>query len=164
MQSHKPTKPNWTNNSSIEIKKNVPSEISPSTQYLTVPETRSKLKENKLDPSGDKLVIKKRWDQFSLRDLNDNSVLLKDSDVKNLLYEKLTPGLALKSNQKLGKKGGKRFDVRVIEKLKEMFLAGNMEKSNKFSPEDMLKSLKVDVENNELEIDNISTLTKLSRG
>ena len=45
-----------------------------------------------------------------------------------------------------------------------MFLAGNMEKSNKFSPEDMLKSLKVDVENNELEIDNIPTLTKLSRG
>jgi hypothetical protein len=109
-------------------------------------------------------VIKKRWDQFSLRDLNDNSVLLKDSDVKNLLYEKLTPGFSLKSNQKFGKKGGKRFDVRVIEKLKEMFLAGNMEKSNKFSPEDMLKSLKVDVENNELEIDNIPTLTKLSRG
>ena len=102
-------------------------------------------------------MIKKRWDQFSLRDLNDNSVLLKDSDVKNLLYEKLTPGFALKSNQKFGKKGGKRLDVRVIEKLKEMFLAGNMEKSNKFS-------LKVDVENNELEIDNIPTLTKLSRG
>ena len=102
-------------------------------------------------------MIKKRWDQFSLRDLNDNSVLLKDSDVKNLLYEKLTPGFALKSNQKFGKKGGKRLDVRVIEKLKEMFLAGNMEKSNKFSPEDMLKSLKVDVENNELEIDNIPT-------
>ena len=38
-----------------------------------------------------------------------------------------------------------------------MFLAGNIEKSNKFSPEDMLKSLKVDVENNELEIDNIPT-------
>jgi hypothetical protein len=145
------------------MEKNISSEISPSTQYLTGPETRSKLKENRLDPSGDKLVIKKkkRWDQYNICDLKDNSVLLKDNDVKFLLNEKLSPGFALKSNQKLGKRGGKRLDVRVIEKLKEMFLASNMEKSNKFSTKDMLKNLKADVENNELEIDNIPTLHQI---
>ena len=87
--------------------------------------------------------------------------MLNDNDLKDLLYEKLTPGFALKSNQKFGKRGGKRLDIKVVEKLKEMFLAGNLEKSNKFSPEDMLKNLKVHIENNELETNNIPTLQQI---
>ena len=39
--------------------------------------------------------------------------------------------------------------------LKEMSLTGNIKKSNKFSPEDMLNNLKVHVKNNELEIDGL---------
>ncbi|CAJ0889026.1 5620_t:CDS:2 [Entrophospora sp. SA101] len=46
--------------------------------------------------------------------------------------------------------GGKRLNLNAIEKLKEMFLAGNIEKSNKFSPEDMLKQLEKHAENNEI--------------
>jgi hypothetical protein len=42
-----------------------------------------------------------------------------------------------------------------------MFLAGNIEKSNKFSPEDMLKNLNQCVENDELEASNIPTLQQI---
>ena len=64
------------------------------------------------------------------------------------MYEKLTPGFALKSSQKFGKKGGsKRLDIKVVEKLKEIRLAGNIEKSNKISPENMLSEPKICVEN-----------------
>jgi len=42
-----------------------------------------------------------------------------------------------------------------------MFLAGNIEKSNKFSPEDMLKQLEKHAENSEIEADNIPTLQQI---
>ena len=107
------------------------------------------------------MIIKQRLDWFSNPNLRDNSLLLND-DLKSLLYEKLTPGFALKSSQKFGKKGGsKRLDIKVVEKLKEMFLAGNIDKSNKFSPEDMLNNLKTCVEDCELETDNIPTLPQI---
>ena len=54
---------------------NVPSEINPSVQYLTAPEVRFKLKENNLDSSGDKLIIKQRLDRFSNPNLKDNLLL-----------------------------------------------------------------------------------------
>lgn len=137
-------------------KMNIPSQIDPSIQKLTVAEVRSKLKENNLDSSGDKLDIKWRLDQFSNNNKINHSLLTIDNtDLKNLLDEKLIPGFALRSKQKFGKRGGKKLDLKVVEKLKEMFLAGNIEKSNKFSPEDMLKNLNICVENNELETDNI---------
>ena len=78
--------------------------------------------------------------------------------MKNLLDEKLKPGFALKSSQKYGKKGGKKFDLNVIEWLKSMFLASNIEKSK---PEDMLKKLQKLVENNELEAENIPSLQQI---
>ena len=81
--------------------------------------------------------------------------------MKNLLDEKLKPEFALKSNQKYGKKGGKKFDLNVIERLKSMFLAGNIEKSKKYLPEDMLKRLQKLVENNELEAENIPSLQQI---
>ena len=141
---------------------NVPSEISPSTQYLTAPVVRSQLKEKNLDSSGDKLVIKQRLDQFTNFESIDIMLLLDDNDLKNLLYEKLIPGFALKSKQKFGKKGGgKRLDLNVIEKLKEMFLAGNIEKCNKFSPEDMLKNLQKHAENNDIGVDSIPSLQQI---
>ena len=43
--------------------------------------------------------------------------------------------------------GSKRFDIQVVEKLKEIRLAGNIEKSNKISPENMLSEPKICVEN-----------------
>lgn len=82
-------------------------------------------------------------------------------NLKNLLDEKLKPGFALKSNQKYGKKGGKKFDLNIIERLKSMFLAGEIEKSNKYSPEDMLKELQRLAESNELEAENIPSLSQI---
>ena len=80
---------------------------------------------------------------------------------KNLLDERLMPGFALRSKQKFGKRGGKRLDLKVIEKLKEMFLAGNIEKDKKYSPEDMLKNLQACAENYEIEVDNIPSLHQI---
>ena len=76
-------------------------------------------------------------------DMINNSLLINNNDdinLKNMLNEKLTPGFALRSKQKSGKRNGKRLDLKVIEILKEMFLTDNIEKNNKFSPEDMLKN------------------------
>lgn len=138
----------------------VPSEIDPSIQRLTVTQVRSKLQEKNLSSVGNKLEIKKRLNQFDNFDSENNSLLL-DDNMKNLLDEKLKPGFALKSNQKYGKKGGKKFDLNVIERLKSMFLAGNIEKSKKYSSEDMLKELQKLVENNELEAENIPSLQQI---
>ncbi|CAG8680275.1 18087_t:CDS:2, partial [Cetraspora pellucida] len=54
----------------------------------------------------------------------------------------LTLGWALKENQKLGKKGaGKRISKHVIAYLEGYFLAGNADKSDRYSAEDMWKEL-----------------------
>jgi hypothetical protein len=42
-----------------------------------------------------------------------------------------------------------------------MFLAGNMEKSKKYSPEDMLKELQRLIKTNELEAENIPSLQQI---
>lgn len=42
-----------------------------------------------------------------------------------------------------------------------MFLTGNIEKNNKFSPEDMLKNLQLCAENYEIEADNIPSLQQI---
>ena len=82
-------------------------------------------------------------------------------NLKNLLDERLKPGFALKSNQKYGKKGSKRLNLNVIEQLKSMFLAGNIEKSKKSSSDDTLKELQSLVENNEIEAENIPSLQQI---
>ena len=117
-----------------EWKINIPSQINTSVQTLTVTEIINKF-----------LFI------------NDND----DINLKNLLDERLMPGFALRSKQKFGKRGGKRLDLKVIEKLKEMFLAGNIEKDKKYSPEDMLKNLQACAENYEIEVDNIPSLHQI---
>ena len=91
----------------------VPSEVVPLIQKLSVPEVRSKLQKKNLDSTGNKLEIKKRLNQFC-SDSEDNSLSLNDN-MKNLLDEKSKPGFALKSNQKYGKKDGKKFDLNAIE-------------------------------------------------
>jgi len=80
---------------------------------LTVTQVRSELQEKNLSSVGNKLEIKKLLNQFDNFDSENNSLLL-DDNIKNL-DEKLKPGFALKSNQKYGKKGGKKFDLNVIE-------------------------------------------------
>jgi len=139
----------------------VPSEIDSSIQKLSIPEIRSKLQEKNLDSTGDKLEIKRRLNQFSDSNLEDNSSLLNENDLKILLNEKLKPGFALKSNQTYGRKGGKKFDMNVVERLKAMFLAGDIEKSEKYTAKDMLKELQRLVENNELEAENILSLSQV---
>jgi hypothetical protein len=145
-----------------EWKMCTPSEIDPSIQRLTVTQVRSKLQEKNLNPVGNKLEIKKRLNQFSDLDSENIFLLLNDNiNLKNLLDERLRPGFALKSNQKYGKKGGRKLNLNVIEQLKNMFLAGNIEKNKKYSPDDMLKELRRLVENNELEAEDIPSLKQI---
>ena len=77
------------------------------------------------------------------------------------MREKLIPGYALKSRQKLGKKGGKRLNSEVVERLKEMFLRGNIDKNVKLSAEDMLKNIQILVNNNEIENENIPKIEQI---
>ena len=70
-------------------------------------------------------------------------------------------GYALKSRQKLGKKGGKRLNSEVVERLKEMFIRGNIDKNVKLSAEDMLKNIQILVNNNEIENENIPKIEQI---
>ena len=62
---------------------------------------------------------------------------------EKLLREKLIPVYALKIRQNLGKKCGKRLNSEVVERLKEMFIRGNIDKNVKLSAEDMLKNIQI---------------------
>ena len=73
----------------------------------------------------------------------------------------MIPGYALKSRQKLGKKGGKRLNSEVVERLKEMFIRGNIDKNVKLSAEDMLKNIQILVNNNEIENENIPKIEQI---
>lgn len=78
-----------------------------------------------------------------------------------MLEEKLLPGFALKSNQKFGKKGGKNFSTDVVEKLRMMFLQGNVDNYMKMSAEDMLNNLNNLANKNEIKRDDIPTLQQI---
>jgi hypothetical protein len=149
-----------------EWKMNIPSHIDPSIQILTTAEARSELKEEGLDFSGNKLIIKERLSlHISQYKINYSSLVSNNNDdinLNSLVNEKLISGFALRSKQKFGKRGGKKLDLKVVERLKEMFLAGNKEKSKKFSPEDMFKNLQVRAENNEIEVGNIPSLKQIT--
>ena len=78
------------------------------------------------------------WNQNIFDKLHIAYMIHIDINMKNLLK----PGFALKSKQIFGKKGGgKRINLEVVEKLKEMFLADNIEKNQKLSAENMLRNL-----------------------
>ena len=80
---------------------------------------------------------------------------------EKLLREKLIPGYALKTRQNLGKKGGKRLNSEVVERLKEMFIRGNIDKNVKLSAEVMLKNIQILVNNNEIENENIPKIEQI---
>lgn len=67
----------------------------------------------------------------------------------------------MKSNQKFGKKGGKRLNIDIVEKLKIMFLQGNVDNYMKLSAEDMLSNLNSLANKNEIEKDDIPTLQQI---
>jgi hypothetical protein len=72
------------------------------------------------------------------------------------------PGFALKSHQKFGKKGGgKHLNLDIVEKLKMMFIQGNIEKNKKLSAEEMLKNLEILADNNEINKDDIPKLQQI---
>ena len=80
-----------------EWKMCIPSEINPSIQRLTVSQVRSELQEKNLNPVGNKLEIKKRLNQFSDLDSENNFLLLNDNiDLKNLLDERLKTRICFK--------------------------------------------------------------------
>jgi len=51
--------------------------------------------------------------------------------------------------------------LEVVEKLKEMFIEGNIKKNKKLSPEQMLDQLNILVENNFLTKEKIPTLLQI---
>lgn len=74
----------------------------------------------------------------------------------------MLPGFALKSRQKLGKKGGgQRLNLEVVERLKVMFIQGNINKNMKLSSKDMLEKLKNMSDDGEIEKENIPKLTQI---
>jgi hypothetical protein len=81
----------------------------------------------------------------------------------NTLGFTLSSGWALKENQKFGKKGGgKRISKNVISYLEAYFLAGDINKSEKYTAQEMHNELKGLVEEGilvEEEIPKVSTIS-----
>jgi hypothetical protein len=68
----------------------------------------------------------------------------------------LTSGWALKENRKYRKKGGgKRIPKHIITILQSLFLAGNVDKTNRSSPQEMLRVLNEKAQNGEIDPEGI---------
>jgi hypothetical protein len=75
----------------------------------------------------------------------------------------LSSGWALKENQKFGKKGGgKRISKNVISYLEAYFLAGDINKSEKYTAQEMHNELKGLVEEGVLEEEEIPKVSTIS--
>ncbi|POG64528.1 hypothetical protein GLOIN_2v1674232 [Rhizophagus irregularis DAOM 181602=DAOM 197198] len=75
----------------------------------------------------------------------------------------LSSGWALKENQKFGKKGGgKRISKNVIPYLEAYFLAGDINKSEKYTAQEMHNELKGLVEEGVLEEEEIPKISTIS--
>ena len=75
----------------------------------------------------------------------------------------LPSGWALKENQKFGKKGGgKRISKSVISYLEAYFLAGDINKSDKYTAQEMHNELKGLVEEGVLEEEEIPKVFTIS--
>ena len=75
----------------------------------------------------------------------------------------LSSGWALKENQKFGKKGGgKRISKSVIPYLEAYFLAGDINKSDKYTPQEMHNELKGLAEEGILEVEEIPKVPTIS--
>ncbi|CAG8717613.1 15943_t:CDS:1, partial [Cetraspora pellucida] len=76
----------------------------------------------------------------------------------NAIYFSLNLGWALKQNQQLGRRGGKRILPNIVSALKTFFMAGQLDQSNRFTAKDMVNRLQEMVKNGEIsEDDEIST-------
>src|SRR6185369_4671070 len=74
----------------------------------------------------------------------------------------LSSGWALKENQKFGKKGGgKRISKNVIPYLEAYFLAGDINKSEKYTAQEMYNELKEPVEEGILEAEEIPKVSTI---
>jgi hypothetical protein len=68
----------------------------------------------------------------------------------------------LKENQEFGKKGGgKHMPDKVVELLKIFFHTGDVHKSERYTPKEMLEELKKNVEIGELEITDVPRLSTI---
>ena len=75
----------------------------------------------------------------------------------------LSSGWVLKENQKFGKKGGgKRISKNVISYLEAYFLAGDINKSEKYTAQEMHNELKGLVEEGVLEEEEIPKVSTIS--
>ena len=74
----------------------------------------------------------------------------------------LSSGWALKENQKFGKKGGgKRISKNVVSYLEAYFLAGDIDKSEKYTAQEMHNELKGLVEEGILEEEEIPKVSTI---
>jgi hypothetical protein len=71
-------------------------------------------------------------------------------------------GWALKENQKFGKKGGgKRISKHIVALLEGYFLAGNLDKSNRYSAQEMWNELTKLVKEGSLEENDIPKVSTI---
>lgn len=74
----------------------------------------------------------------------------------------LSSGWALKSNQKLGKRGaGKRITQKVRRYLEGFFLAGNVDKTNRMTATEMVKELEILVAENEITAEEVPSIKRV---
>ncbi|CAG8782523.1 3372_t:CDS:2, partial [Rhizophagus irregularis] len=71
-------------------------------------------------------------------------------------------GWALKENQKFGKKGaGKRMTNQVRALLEGYFMAGNADKSNRYTAQDMQRELEKCAQEGEIDKDDVPKVTTI---
>ncbi|CAG8723695.1 7645_t:CDS:2, partial [Dentiscutata erythropus] len=76
----------------------------------------------------------------------------------NTIYFLLNLRWALKQNQQLGRRGGKRISPNVVSALKTFFMASQLDQSNRFTAKDIVNGLQEMVKNSEIfEDDEIPT-------
>ncbi|RHZ77160.1 hypothetical protein Glove_184g92 [Diversispora epigaea] len=84
-------------------------------------------------------------EQISNRIIDEKSNITVDAEFQ------LAPGWALKANQKFGRRGGTKMSKKIITLLQGFFHAGNADKSDRYSANDMLSELTHMANNGELD-------------
>ncbi|RGB36245.1 hypothetical protein C1646_697650, partial [Rhizophagus diaphanus] len=134
------------------------------TSRLTIEELKKQLKEYGVDTdvSNNRVILaeilqNKLYDEISQQNIGSRQVLNHTSDFA------LSSGWALKEHQKFGKKGGgKRISKNVIPYLEAYFLARDINKSKKYTAQEMHNELKGLVKEGVLEEEEILKISTIS--
>ncbi|CAG8797889.1 12688_t:CDS:2, partial [Gigaspora margarita] len=70
------------------------------------------------------------------------------------IYFPLNLGWALKHNQQLGKRGGRHISPNIVSAIKTFFMAGQLDKSNRFTAKEMVNKLQEIAKSGEISDDD----------